>query len=723
MRRKNTILMLAALVLGIQGRGRAVAVPDTGFLQPVSLQYPLPAELEDAQLLKVLVDGDDVVHVLSSQGLYWLVDGRLARDLRYRPLAGRNPVDVAVQEKTGDLYYLYGDAWLSNSQAGTPFARLPEGHYRHIAVAADGGVLVAGAQDAALYRGGGVQKTTLPPGRRLKLTAHGNEFFALFADGVFRLEGGAWQRVHAGHDLRAMAFQGTRILLGTDAGYYGVDQTTGDTAVSLQARVPVQDTRDLLALEDVVWAATPQGAYCRNGEGACRYFASRRWLNDDEVLSLAANSQGDIFLLTPRGLSEIRFRKQTYLGKARTFEKNIRQRHIRYGLLAETRMKTPGDLATSEMIDTDNDGLWSAFYLGALAFRYQVTHDPVARTEAWETFTAYERLLSVNPLDGFPSRTFERKGFKVSDPKAWRPSQDSGWEWKGTTSSDEFVGYIFIAALMDEFVAQNAAEKKRVAAFIDTILTHIIRHGYTLQDSDGQPTLWGRWYPDYINWYPPTIGDRRLGSITIIAGLQLGYALTGKTLYRDEARRLMQRDGYLQNILIDPARLQATPGYIYKGHDMGNGHWNHSDDEMAFLSYWVLYRYAFDDTLKQQYATTIRKHWEIESPEKNPVWNLITLGTEGSFDQEGTLWYLREFPMDLVRWNVVNSHRKDLTFLPANFRQQYTRELLSPAERPTHRFNANEFNLDGGEGGKTELTGAEYLLAYWMARYLHVIDN
>ena len=282
-------------------------------------------------------------------------------------------------------------------------------------------------------------------------------------------------------------------------------------------------------------------------------------------------------------------------------------------------MKIPGDLSTAEMVDTDNDGLWSSFYLGSQAFRYAVTKDAEAKQYVWESFSAYERLISINQLKGFPSRTFERKGYKVSDPDAWRPSPDSGWEWKGTTSSDEFVGYIFIASVMDQFVAKTTEEKKRVAGFIDKILTHIIDNNYNFIDLDGKPTRWARWNPEYVNWYPKTIGDRKQTSTNIIAGLQLGYKLTGKNLYKSEALRLMYKYGYLDNIMTDIHNIKSTPGYIFLGDDMGIGPANHSDDEMTFLSYWVLYHYAFNKELQQKYAKVIRNYWQIILPEKNPA--------------------------------------------------------------------------------------------------------
>jgi hypothetical protein len=75
-----------------------------------------------------------------------------------------------------------------------------------------------------------------------------------------------------------------------------------------------------------------------------------------------------------------------------------------------------------------------------------------------------------------------------------------------------------------------------------------------------------------------------------------------------------------------------------------------------------------------------------------------------------------------VRWKVKNSDRKDIERLPPNFRNQTTKELLPPGELPMHRHNANSFTLDGGDNGMSELAGDEYLLPYWMARYLKVID-
>ncbi|MEP7257662.1 MAG: hypothetical protein ABI687_04730 [Flavitalea sp.] len=695
---------------------------DKKFSQPVSVKYLVPESLKGAELKKLVIDYNDVVYTLTSKGLYYVSEGKLVKDIRYTPLADLTPVDITIQEGSGHLYYLYADHFLTNGYAGVPYGNFPAGKFDKIAVTADGSVLLAGDEKVAVYQLGNLKEINWNGKAIISVHSWEGLFYIRTAEGVYKLKGDEWVLLHEGKGLKAITFRKNEIVLGTSGGYYGISLLNGKSTFPLQTAVPVQDIDCLISVNGKIWAGTPQGGFEQQSPGNFRYYASKRWLNDDRVTGIASDSKGNIYLLTPSGLNQVHFLQQTLAEKTAYFQDNIRQRHIRYGFIANLILQKQGDLASGQLKDTDNDGLWSAFYLGSQVFRYAVTKEPEAKRYAWEAFEAFERIISINPLKGFPARTFERTGYKYSDPQNWHDSQEKGWEWKGTTSSDEFVAYIWVAAIMNEMAAQTPSEKQRVAAFIDKILTHIIDNNYYLVDADGKPTLWGRWNPEYINSFPETVGDRRLGSSTIIAGLELGYALTGKQKYKSEAFRLINDHGYLKNITLPYTNIKATPGTIHQGIDLGDGGWNHSDDEMAFLTYWVLYRYAFNQDQKDKYKVSIRDHWQIEKPERNAVWNLITLGTIGTFDKASTIWQLREFPMDLIRWDVKNSHRKDIVLLPPNFRNQTTEKLLPPGEMPMHRHNANAFDLDDGEGGKTELAGDEYLLPYWMARYLKVIQ-
>jgi hypothetical protein len=95
------------------------------------------------------------------------------------------------------------------------------------------------------------------------------------------------------------------------------------------------------------------------------------------------------------------------------------------------------------------------------------------------------------------------------------------------------------------------------------------------------------------------------------------------------------------------------------------------------------------------------------------------------FDLKEAVWYLQEHPLDLIRWEIKNSHRKDIEFIEPNFRNQTIKEVLPPDERPIQRHNANMFRLDliGNNGTSEYSAGDIWLLPYWLGRFLEVIDG
>ena len=707
--------IVAVLVL-LFGLNAQAQYPDLPFKQATSVKFSLAEDLENAELQKLVVDYNDIVYVLTNKGLYRSYEGNLlSKDVSYRALTDRNPVDICIQEESGILFYLYNNQYLTNSYAGTVYSSLEENKFRKIAVNQHTEVLLVGEQDFEIFKNNKTYvKGELPVSNILNVAVYEGLFYIHNENLVFRFANGNWEKFHAGNNITSLAFFHDKLFVGTGSGFYTVSLRDNSLVSEREEKLPVPEISKLFFANKQLWCATPNGAFVQEPD-RYRYFASKRWLDQNTCIDAATDSKGDVYLLTPTGLNKIEYLTQTLAQKAGFYQNNIRKYHMRYGFVCAPRLLEPYNRATAMIHDHDNDGLWTSFYLGSQAFRYATTGEKIAQRYCWESFEAFERLLSVNPLKGFPSRTFERKGFKVSDPDRWRDSQEQEWEWKGTTSTDEYIAYLFVAAVMDKLVVENEKERQRVAGFIDQILTHIIENDYYFVDLDGKPTLWGRWNPDYVHKYPFHVYDRKLNSLHLIAGLQLAHALTGKEIYKTEAFRMMREHGYHKNMLTPMAEMRADK-IDYDGITMGD-EWNHSDDEMAFLCYWPLYHYAFNDSLKSDYEWIINDHWEIEKPERNAAWNILTYGLTGKIDAESTLWHLREFKRDLISYDVKNSHRKDLEFLAPNFRGQTTRQLLTPGERTTHRHNANPFRLDGTGGGRSMLAGDEFLLPYWMCRY------
>lgn len=702
----------------------AAAVKDAPFLQDSSVKFTLSAELSGARLSKVVVDRDGVVFVLTDKGVARLFDTTLALDRSFRPLAGTVARDIALHN--GDVYYLYEERFLSNGSAGEPYAPLPKAPYTGLTLAEQNTALLVSEGKLLRWFQGRIGKVEGIEGQvGGVIIPYRNEFFVASGSTVYRVYGTrAKPFVQAESPVTALCIRGVELLVGTTNGILGISPNDAKVMTPLNTRLPCNaiTSLDCQPLSDV-WVGSQEGVFRLTKSGQISYYASKRWLSDDRVIDLQQGPDGDAYVLTAAGLCKINFEAMTLQDKAAIFDRKVRQRHNRYGFASELRLSRPGDPTSAEMIDTDNDGSWSNYYMASQAFRYAATGEAEARSNAWQAFAAMERLEKLPGLKGFPARTFERKGFKFSDPDRWRDAAGTGtnWEWKGHTSSDEIAAHTFGCAIMFEVAAKNPAERERVTRFYEKIVGHILTHDWYLIDSDGKPTLWGRWHPDYVNHYPPTIGDRRLNSAEIVASLELAFKMTGKDLYKRKAYELLDKYGYLTNILTSVTNVAPTPGFIHEGTDMGDV-WNHSDDLLSFVTYWVLHRFAFTEDLRTQYFRTIRDHWQIEKNERNPLWNFIYMGCGGrDYDLEGAIWTLRKFPLDMVSWSIRNRQRKDITPLQPNFRQQELKELLPPGERQITRWNTGPFVLNGGDGGHTEFAGDEYLLPYWMARYLRIL--
>ncbi len=718
-----SIESLISLVLGLTIICTHAAVKDTAYWQDRSKKFEIHPQLQGAKFLKMERTRDGIVYVLTDRGMARIFGEVLALDKSFRPLAALKPIDIC-SDTDGNLYYLYPQAVLSNDKSGSFYQILPEAHYSTIAASANGTIFLSGARGYAAVVGGRLQTnlwSEIPVGGRF--TCSGDDLYIYQSRMLWHWNGKKLNKlgVDQPSSITSFALQRDEAIIGTTNGYVQIDRTNGHVILPQFNRLPSPHLLQILPAKEGLWFGSPKGVFRVRKEGV-DYYASRRWLSDDHVIDLCEAENGGVFVLTSSGLSQIEFYRTTLAEKARVYENKIRQRHIRFGFCSELLLSVPGDITSAQMIDTDNDGTWSEYYLASQAFHFGANGDESARRNAWETFAAMERLESINGLNGFPSRTFERLGFKYSDPDRWHDCGDGQWEWKGTTSSDEINSHLFGLAVLWETCAKTEIERNRIRRWVDRVVGHIVRNQYYLIDIDGKPTLWGRWHPEYVNSYPPTVGDRRLNSSQMIGFLQFAHHITGKEIYRNKAYELIEKSGFLNNIRNSLTRIDANNNATHQGIQMGDV-WNHSDDMLGFISYWNLFRYPFNRDIRNAAKFATKDHWFIEKEERNPLWSAIYAANGGvKPDIENALWTLRRYPLDLIDWRIQNSHRLDITRLSPNFRLRELQELLPPSERVITRWNSHPFVLDGGTGGQTELAGDEFLLPYWMMRYLKVLE-
>ncbi len=463
-----------------------------------------------------------------------------------------------------------------------------------------------------------------------------------------------------------------------------------------------------------VWAGTWKGAFRFRRDGTRReYFAGRRWLPDDHVTGIGLDGHVT-WIETPQGFSRIEDVSVSLEDKSRAFVNRVQARHNRWGLTATSRLRVPGDLSTNEPVSTDNDGLWTAIYVAAESFRYGVTHADDARENARRGMQAIVRLESITGIPGFPARSFIKAGAEAQPPDGeWHDTPDRQWRWKGDTSSDEIVGHYFVYPLYFDLVADES-EKPGLSAVIDRITNHILDHRYQLIDVDGQRTRWGFWGPDAI-WDDPD--ETGLRALQILSHLRVAMHMTASDKYRAKYRA-----AYDDLIRTHKYHLLTRNQKV-----MVPGHVNHSDDELAFLSFYPLLRYERDAALSMVYRQSLERSWQIERPERNPLWNIIyAVGTgDREFDLAETLRTLQEIPMDLVEWNVSNRDRLDVPFDPFldRAREMQALVVLPYDELPIMKWNGNPYRVGGGNGGRTEDDGAYFLLPYWMGRYHRLLND
>jgi hypothetical protein len=732
----NRTLNLAASPGGEQESPLQQKYRDTAFQQAYSVKYLTNRWKDPASpfLKKVYCDRNGVVQIYSSEGLLtesggqFLVPGELVRDISYRPVVNRKIRDVRLYQDQfvyADDKTIFSNAWAGKLyDAHTlPGLKMISGGENFSFLISDG-IYIQYRKDSLL-----ISELKSPDKLQDILFDKTRNLFWLLGENNISVFDPKEKKIiekYKGNKLTcfALTHNNTELIIGTHDGYITINAGTGKITRGLQNILPCPDLTVIKEIGGKLWFGSENGAFMLESDGKYKYYASKRWVPSNKISDISAGNRGSVLILTDKGLGEIHFTKLTLQDKAMYYEQQVRLRHIRLGFNSTISGMENGDLTTGSLEDSDNDGLWTSMYLGAEVFRYAVTKSPEALENCRESLDAMERLYTINPLKGFPSRSFERKGYAVSDKQAWKIAKDTEWVWKSTTSSDEAIGHMFVFGVIAELIDIPEIKNKAIR-LMDGLMEHIVEHDMYMIDWDGKPTKWGRWNPEYVNARPIVVGDRKITSSNIISMLQTAYHFTGKKIYKEKALELMSKYGYLENLMRPMKTIGRAPEDADAlSKDLSDG-WNHSDDEMYFVGYWGLYRYALNDTLKRKFRDAIIDHWQIERPEKEGAWDIFTAITGiPHFDLDEAVWYLQKYPLDMINWKVKNSERRDIQFIPQNFRRQTIKEVLPPDELPIERHNANRFNLDGGcENGCAENSAGDiWLLPYWMGRYLKVIS-
>lgn len=710
---------------------------DKPFVQEYSIKYYLSATQIPLQLSAISANRDGQIRILSNKGVLvpdqgsLLYPGGLTEDISYPQMLPKKLSSIATyQHQTVflDSEQLFSNGWAGKIQIDhrLPKASLFAGGEDFHFLVSDGSALVYLSSDGGIIWSGRFDGL-------LQINYHevGKKFLLVSKDKVAEyIPGQPIREIYNGAGITCAAYwKGDKIVVGTTSGYVILPEKNHIT------KLPDTEITTIQEIDGQLWFGSLQGAFKLNDNGNYSYYSGERWLPGNRVKSIQKGPDQSVLVLTNRGVGQIFSEKMTLEEKALFYEKQVREKNIRYGFNCSS-VRLSNGYASAQTGAQPSDNLWTAMYLASQLYRYKVTGSQEAKENAYESFEAMERLFTVTGIQGLFARSIERdlkvdtvrnagweeKELASGSPQSmWYPARDhANWTWRSTASSDQTVGQIFALTTILE-LADDQAWKSRALKCLDDLMGYIVKNDFYLIDKDGHPTLWGKWNPDYVNQFPENVGDRKLYSSNIIAFLQTAWHFTGKEIYKQKAIELMDKEGYLTN-LVRPFS-QIGPSGTDKLSQILSQEWNHSDDEMYFLAYSGLFNYAISPALKTKYVDAIRNHWEAERPEGDALWNFIYASTGAkSFDLERSVQFLQSYPLDLRNWSIQNSNRKDIELLPANFRGQTTPELLPLGELPLFRHNGEIFKLDSNGDGRSLISAGDvWLLPYWFGRYLHII--
>ena len=518
-----------------------------------------------------------------------------------------------------------------------------------------------------------------------------------------------------------------------------------------------------------IWLGTKKGAIRADGK-QFYYRASRRWLPNDHVHDIAVQKNGTVWIATSKGVSRIAYEEMNYEQKAAIFIDQVESRHVRDGFVCQSKLTEQFDISSSINDISDNDGLYTAMYGAAHAFRYAVTGDAEAKALADRSLKACKWLVDITHEPGFPARVIipidwhedvnahydslynarrrERDPFwKLILPRFVK-SKDGKYLWKCDTSSDELAGHYFFYAIYYDLVAKTPEEKQMVRQVVADITDHLIRNGFFLRDHDGKATRWGNFSPEFLNsiwgW-----DQRGLNSMMMLSFLKVAEHVTGDHKYAETAHMLMDKHQYHINAMLSKAFFPPDDVVPW-------------DNNLCLMSFYGLMKYEKDPELLMMYRESLEFAWLHISKQNNALWNIIYAALADHFNEvvqsgvyetgkvfpeagpyathtaqefsgsdyyyERTIETLRILPLDLIGYEIDNTHRLDIVFDP------------TPGADPTHGWHVNGFALPIDErghvrqdrdayalkanegGGYTEHEGTFYLLPYYMARYHGLIE-
>jgi len=684
-------------------------VPDVPYLQEMGVKVASALALKAVAVLGREVYAGTDSGVIRLEGNRWVEDKNLRSGV-HRMLV----LQEAVWALAGDGVYRRGtEGW--ERKSAHPASDLVE--YRGELLAAAGNRLFRvrdGEWEILTTNEAPFRVLRLVPHSGLldcvgagRLTAYGaGRFGGRDAYGFTADLGWDWGALPSPEVRDALSLGGV-MYLGTEKGL-GVLRGMSLTSLRGEQGLPYEDVTCMArGFTNDLWIGTSRGAI-RYVNGNFHYFAGQRWLPHDRVRAIAVQGR-KVYVATDGGLGIVTYEMYTLAKKASYYERHLEEwGQKRLGFLHKLEWDDGRKEYVREI--SDNDGGYTGNYLAAQAYRFAVTGAAEARREATNTFHALRWLEAMTGIPGLPARSVWVKGERGHQAghgsggyaAEWHDTTDGRFEWKGDTSSDELCSHFYAVGLFLDLVA-NPVEAVQARRHLARMADHLIDNGWKLIDSDGKPTRWGRWDPEYFESDEGKY-DRGLQAVELLSFIKTAEVVTGHERFARAYQRLVDL-GYPEYTLR--ARNTFPSDSVL-----------HFLDELSFWTWWNLLRFEQDPDRRGLYQRGYERGYEVVRVEQNPWYNYLYGALTGNdVEPEASAEHLRSWPLDLRVWSYRNSHRADLRTPAGYVALKGGTKTFPPRETEPLRWDRWLMQADGGTAGNDVVEPGAWLLAYWMGRY------
>jgi hypothetical protein len=486
--------------------------------------------------------------------------------------------------------------------------------------------------------------------------------------------------------------------------------------------------------DGVMWVGTDVGVVRFAADGSYSLRFSKRWLADNRVNDVAFDKEGNAWVATAGGVSAIKRKKMNLAEKQNYFYSQLMTKHIREPwICGNLWLELPGDTSSWRNSDDDNDGEYTGGYLAMESFRYAVTKNEDALIKARKAFNFLKLLQEVTETEAFfartivpadwtevhdPNRTYTERQIAdalVEDPRykpvenRWRKSADGKWLWKGDTSSDEMCGHMMSYFFFYEYAATEE-DKTAIRKHVSKIMDGLIKNNYNLVDIDGTHTRWGVWSPDILNGSADWASEKSINSFELLAFLKFAAQITGDKIYENEYRRLIEEEGFLENVSNLNKKNPAWQVYF--------------DRTLEGYLFPILLKYEKDPERIEFYQNLAEEWMAKQTAGENLINNLTyTISTGKKMNVKQTIDFLKDAPLDLVDWHIDHTLREDVEIVRKPILEEIQiSELPSASERATVRWDKNPWAAVQGNPSQVR-EPVFWLWPYWMARYLEIIKS